>query len=178
VPDCLAIEQLDFEPLDLWVLRLHLGADFRPPQTRQCGNRAASSRSSRWLPAIRQHRSQGQWCRDSRALRRRLSRHRLTHRGVSRTGLVIRLERRVVVLDRLPPPPVPAIQSTVARSPSANATCGAPAQRLQLGGIERVPSIVADAVRDRSDERRRLLRQLEDAPGQLHVGDSLPPPML
>ena len=49
-----------------------------------------------------------------------------------------------------------------------------PAQRAQLRGVERVAAVVARAVRDRGDERRRPVEGAQDAVRQVEVGGRVP----
>ena len=84
--------------------------------------------------------------------------------------LVVGAERRVLLLDRPPPPLVAAVPvDGVAQRRRRTAPAAPSRAPRSFVGVEAVAAVVARAVGDRLDQRRRLAELAEDAVRQLDV---------
>src|SRR5579864_4265335 len=80
--------------------------------------------------------------------------------------LVVRAERRILVLDWPPPPLVVAIPRDGGGEPLFKPLLRCPPETPQLCRVEGVAPVVSWPIGDRTDEGRRASGQLEDAMGQ------------
>src|SRR5215207_1360009 len=80
---------------------------------------------------------------------------------------VIRLEGRIALLDRPPPPLVLAIPRDRFCQTLVKRHLGLPAQGAELAGVERVAAIMSLPVLDGRDERCWFAHELQDAMRQI-----------
>src|SRR6187455_2183718 len=132
-----------------------------------CGAAAASGvsrRSNRWpaaKPAPPVTRTRGpEGDRATLASERRSP-------GVLR--LVVGLERGVLFPDRAPPPLVLPVPGDRLGQALLEVVLRAPAEPLQLRGVERVAAIVAGPIADRLDQRRGPSDEIEQPVGEVDV---------
>src|SRR5690349_16399563 len=83
--------------------------------------------------------------------------------------LVVLAVLGVLILDRTPPPLVVAIPADGFRQSFLEGFLRLPPQRLQLGRIQRIASIVPGPISDRLDQRWRLADEFQQPVRQVHV---------
>src|SRR6478736_1002674 len=76
--------------------------------------------------------------------------------------LIVLLERHVVVLDRPPPPLVRAVPGHRLGEPGVEGDQRGPPERVELGGVERIPAVVAGPILDVADQRLGLVQEREN----------------
>src|SRR5579862_2322548 len=84
-------------------------------------------------------------------------------------SLVVRLELRVLLFDRTPPPLVAAVPVDRAEQAGVERFLRCPSECAKLRRVEAVPAVVAGTIRHRLDERRRLAELLEDPVREVDV---------
>src|SRR4051812_15209342 len=85
--------------------------------------------------------------------------------------LVVLAEHGILLLDRPPPPLVGLVPGDGLFEPAIELRLGRPAEAVEPRRVERVAAVMAQAVRDRPDERRGSIEQCEDAVREIYVLD-------